>query len=415
MIMGPVMAWWPALLVGGRLADLWWRHLLWAVQRCGLVATKLGQWAACRPDLFPREMCRRLEGLQAAAWQHSHEASVATLDVPAKIYGVVGSGVSAQVHRGSFEGRDVAVKITHPSLRSRLDDDLDALADLAATAEWLLPAVARWYDPSGAVRQFGATLRASASMTFEAAALRRLRNNGFVVPEVLAASENVLVETFEEGVPMASALRELRDRTARRNVARRGLRAILQMLFVDNFAHADMHASNLLLRAPPGRDLEDACVHDNFDLVLLDAGLVVELRKNDRRNFVELFAAIVSKDGAKAGRLLLDRAPDHANTDAAAFVDDVRVLVDAATNVHKLTLAQVRVAQLIADVLSLCYKHKVQLDSAFVNVCLAVAIVEGIGRQLDPDLDLLNEAAPYVARALLLLATDGAPPALPAL
>ncbi|KAJ8613985.1 hypothetical protein CTAYLR_005626 [Chrysophaeum taylorii] len=291
LVLAPAVLLSPLLLLGGPFAEAWWRHALWAVQACGPVMTKLGQWAACRPDLFPRTACRRLEGLQRRARTHSWHASVAAVGALGEEIEIerapVGSGVAAQVHRGRFRGRAVAVKVVHPGFKSALETDLRALEALAG----ILQPWARWPDPKGAVEQFGDSLRRSASMRLEANALHRLRANaapGIVVPRPILADEDVLVESFEPGEPLSRILDDVDSlsTSARRHVARRGLRCLLKMLFLDNLAHGDMHAGNLLIR--PTGDLDEG----DFDLVLLDAGLVVELNNRDHRNFLDLFSAV---------------------------------------------------------------------------------------------------------------------------
>ena len=123
---------------------------------------------------------------------------------------------------------------------------------------------------------------------------------------------------------------------------------------------------------------------------------------------------VVRGDGAGAGRLLLERASSHDCCDQDAFVRAVAQLVSKATQPAdssssestpsrsklSLTLSDVRVAELLLAVLALCYEHRVRLESRFTTVVIAIAIVEGIGRQLDPDLDLLREAAPFAFKAL---------------
>jgi len=245
------------------------------------------------------------------------------------------------------------------------------------------------------------------------------------------------------------------------------------MLFADNFVHCDMHAGNLLVAPRGGARFSAAAVAaGDFDLVVLDAGLVVELAPADRRNFVDLFAAVVRRDGDAAGQLLLDRARRETCPDRAAFKADVaRILRTAAAS--GLTLDELRVADrvrsrrcpglgsitgtevegtlvsrgsrgdredpsnrpvptkllesefdssdtealedisgasdrrpasaqvadLLLDVLSVCRRHRVCLEANFATTVVAITIVEGIGRQLDPDLDLLYEMAPFVAAA----------------
>ena len=181
----------------------------------------------------------------------------------------------------------------HPSTRSRVEDDIRALRWLARAASTIAPRTCEVLDPGGLVEDFADKMLLSCDMMNEAEALRRLRRNfvgekGVVFPEPLLSSSGVLVESFERGVPLNEALPSL-DPETRKRVARRGLRALLKMLFADNYIHGDLHAGNLLLRFDG---------HD-FDLVILDAGLVIELSPRDRRNFIDLFGAVVKRDGRR--------------------------------------------------------------------------------------------------------------------
>mmetsp|Transcript_20810 Transcript_20810/g.26937 ORF Transcript_20810/g.26937 Transcript_20810/m.26937 type:complete len:345 (+) Transcript_20810:103-1137(+) len=267
----PVAAWGPfALSLGGKIERMWWKHLIFAVRRCGPVWTKLGQWAACRPDLLPARACRELETLQHRGGQkHSAAETEATLisclgkewHKNYSVFEAIGSGVIAQVHRGIrlSDNKALAFKLVHPRVRVQLEQDLIALAAGVSLLETLVPALAEWYDPSGALTQFAKSIRASVSMEKEAANLRRLRTNcgtGVALPEPILSLDNgahsILIETLEAGLPLAHAIRELTQenmsaeyQTARSVLARRGLHCLLKMLFIDNFCHADVRFSFL--------------------------------------------------------------------------------------------------------------------------------------------------------------------------
>ena len=104
--------------------------------------------------------------------------------------------------------------------------------------------------------------------------------------------------------------------------------------------------------------------------------------------------------------MLLDRARYHECDDREAFVNDVdrllaRVTERRATGLAGVTLGDVQIAKLLFDVLDVCRRHKVRLEANFATTVIAITIVEGIGRQLDPELDLLKEAAPFLLGAAI--------------
>jgi predicted unusual protein kinase regulating ubiquinone biosynthesis (AarF/ABC1/UbiB family) len=151
-----------------------------------------------------------------------------------------------------------------------------------------------------------------------------------------------------------------------------------------------------------------------YELVLIDGGIVVELGPREADCLVDLFAAIVTGDGARAGRLMLDRSRKSECADPEAFVAAIAKLIDDTTGSAAYTaegskvggggqkgvrLSAVQVGTLLAEVLGLCRQHRVLLESRFASTVAAIAVLEGLGRSLDPDLDILAVAAPVVLRA----------------
>jgi aarF domain-containing kinase len=133
---------------------------------------------------------------------------------------------------------------------------------------------------------------------------------------------------------------------------------------------------------------------------LIDAGLVASLGPLDRQNFIDLFSAVVKNDGVRVGRLIVQRSRDGGVncTDPEAFAEAIGRLV---SEVHGsgLALGRVGVGALLQRVLLLCYRYRVKLEPRFASVVLAVGVLEGLGRRLDPDVDILKIAAPYVLKA----------------
>lgn len=203
------------------------------------------------------------------------------------------------------------------------------------------------------------------------------------------------------------------------------------MLFDDNFTHGDLHPGNILIRARSSTvskkqsrigshsdvlrgnssltETAGTPSAEDFELVFLDAGIVVELGPRESDCLVDLFSCIVKGDGPGAGRLMLDRSRQSDCSDEAAFVSAIAKLVEdvtggpvAAGNPNRgtgLRLSAVQVGALLGDVLSACHTHKVLLEARFASTVSAIAVLEGLGRSLDPDLDILQAAAPVVLRA----------------
>lgn len=217
----------------------------------------------------------------------------------------LGSGCVAQVYKGRFlageyTGEPIAVKVVDPSLKSTVDLDLSLMRGAATVLE-LLPRL-HWLSIYETVNEFGQLMESQLDLRQEALNLERFRRDfgddpSLVVPRPLYpwVTDNVLVEEFKEGEPISTYF----GGEETRQLARMGLQAFLKMVFVHNFVHGDLHPGNLMV----GRreDTGGPC------LVVLDAGIVCELDQHDRKNFIDLFYAVVVGDGEQAGRLMIER------------------------------------------------------------------------------------------------------------
>lgn len=215
------------------------------------------------------------------------------------------------------------------------------------------------------------------------------------------------------------------------------------MLLLDNFVHSDAHPGNLLVKfykpstsyllkgvaasifnLEPPSDLSstpdasatidrltslakepdswsaelDRLYEDGYrpEIVFLDAGLVTTLNDKNRKNFLDLFRAIAEFDGYRAGKLMVERCrtPELA-IDSETFALKMQNLV---LNVKSKTfsLSRIRIADVLTDVLKFVRQHHVKMEPDFVNTVISVLLLEGIGRQLDPTLDLFKSSLPIL-------------------
>jgi aarF domain-containing kinase len=144
---------------------------------------------------------------------------------------------------------------------------------------------------------------------------------------------------------------------------------------------------------------------DTHTIVFLDAGLAVSLSPNDRRNLIDLFRAVILNEGEEAGRLMVERARyercSQVEGGVEAFSKGVGELVSEFHDNRKkgLTLGAVRIGSLLGRVLDLCRVHQVEIDPAMANIVISTLVLEGLGRSLEPNLNLLDFALPFVLRA----------------
>lgn len=238
----------PLLLTSSEdLHLVWWSILKRSIKTSGPCFTKLAQWVATRPDLFPGCICQELETLQVSAvthsWADTERALVAALG-PEGLKRVTindrtkltGSGSAAQVYCGLFDNERVAIKVLHPGIRDAMNADLDILGIVTSVAE-LLPGVASMSLHEG-MEEFRSLLLQQLNLRTEAEALLQFRRNfsspewkkevNFPNPMMEVTSEEVLFETFEDGVSISHYLTS--DRRTRNKLANLCLDLLLKMV-----------------------------------------------------------------------------------------------------------------------------------------------------------------------------------------
>ncbi len=180
----------------------------------------------------------------------------------------------------------------------------------------------------------------------------------------------------------------------RSELAKIGGECVLKMIFEDGFVHADLHPGNIILTPDDG-------------VVLIDLGMVTEIPPNMLRPWLETFIALSQRQGSDCARLFYSHAPTvGVETDYVAFESDVVGYLD---RLYGKRLGEVEVSTSVSGMMNVLRKHRVQIDPCFTVVNIALLVAEGLGKQLDPSLDLVPLAQPYLASAMLS-APPGRPP-----
>lgn len=148
-------------------------------------------------------------------------------------------------------------------------------------------------------------------------------------------------------------------------------------------------------------------------LVFIDAGLVTGLDDENRRNFLDLFRAVAEFDGYKAGKLMVERCrtPEHV-IDEETFALKIQHLVLSVKS-KTFSLAKIKISDILTDVLNAVRTHHVKLEGDFVNTVISILLLEGIGRQLDPNMDLFKSALPILRQLGRQMGTREAISAVP--
>jgi len=375
------------------------------LQRLGATFVKFGQILSTRPDILGPEYVAALSRLQdqvpPVPYREVERVLDAELDATSRARIVsldeepIAAASVAQVHVGHLDtGEKIALKVQRPLARTQVDRDLVIMGFWARVLD-KLPSV-RLLSLPGAVDRFAEAMRGQLDFRLEAANNRRFAeafadDEGIGVPGLHEelCTERVLGMEFIEGVRATEPEKVGGDRKA---LARRGLKCILEMVFRDGFVHADLHPGNIFL-TPDDR------------VVLIDLGLVAEIDDDLKAPWIETFIAVSQQDGRRAAKLFYSYAPSVGTLDYAAFEDAVEAHFQsfAGKPLHELEASQI-----LTGMMNILRRHRVQIDPVFTVVNLSMLVAEGLGKQLDPDLDLIQLAAPYLMEAIA-----SAPPAKP--
>ncbi len=376
------------------------------LQELGPSFIKLGQIISTRPDLIPADVIAELKKLQddvpampiedvRATIEETLGASAADLyrafdDTPLACASI------GQVHRARLAdpagGPDleVVVKVQRPRIRNTIERDLDLLYFLARVIERAIPE-SKIYSPVGLVGEFDRAIMAELDFGIEADNAEKFARH-FEGSEIVrfprvhreASGKKVLTLEFFDGKKIQPAVAA---GASGERIAKNALAVIAQMIFEDGFFHADPHPGNVLILGAP-----DAPV-----LGMLDLGLVGRLSPEMRDKAVDLMVAAVRADHAALADALLAMGKPRGKVDMPAFRAEVAQLSEKYLSK---SLAEVEMAALIRDLVQGAIKYEIEMPTEMLMVGKSLMTVEGIGKEIYPELDVWTEMRPYFLKIL---------------
>ena len=385
--------------VGDRMAGALGATLVDVGTRLGATFIKVGQIASTRSDLLPRPLVDELGRLRDQVPPFGFDEVRRTVETELgrpldALFAEfdpepVAAASVAQVHRAVWRatGETVAVKVRRPDILEKVRLDRAILLFLGRAAERVAPSL-RLVSLAEAIETFCNAVEAQIHLVNEAQNNARFAANFAgdqdvhfprLVPE--ACSDGVLTMEFIEGVHEHDL--EARGMDIPR-IVDAGVRAVCRMIFLHGFVHADLHQGNLRF-LPPGQ------------VVFLDLGLVGELEDADRLTSAALLYSFAVGDGETVARLFFETAPHQAVPDYAEYE---REMAGYVRQVHKTGMGNVQITLEIGRLFDILRRHRIQARSHMTMVNLALMTAEGMGKRLDPTLQLNEAALPYLAEAL---------------
>jgi len=371
-----------------------------ALEELGPTFVKLGQVLATRVDVFPPSWIVEFEKLQSEVPPVPFETLLPELEEalgcsPFEIFvdlwpEAVAAASIAQVHYAKLpSGEAVVLKIRRPGIRAKIEADLRILYHIATLVELEIPD-SRRYRPRQIVEQFAKSLKRELDLAMEARNLDRFAahfadDENIVIPKIYWewTSEVMNVQERIEGVH-GNSLAEIEVAGLDRKVlAARGADAVLKMILVHGFFHADPHPGNVFYL--PGNRL-----------AMLDFGMVGRLPEIRRNQIVDLLAALSRKDDDALLDVLLEWVGD-ATVDEVKLASDVNELV---SNYEDMQLKDMRFGVLLGELTAIIREHSLVLPSDLTLLFKALVTLEGLGRQLDPEFHMVDHLGPFVRQVI---------------
>jgi ubiquinone biosynthesis protein len=373
------------------------QRLRLAMEELGPTFIKLGQLLSTRPDVLSNEYIQEFSKLQdkvpAVSFEEINAQIQRELGYPAEELFAefsrepLAAASIAQVHRGRLRsGEEVVFKVRRPGIVKVVETDIDVLMGLAYLIEQHVPTVAL-YDPVGLVKEFRRSIMRELNFTREGRTVDRFAVN-FAESETVYTpkifwdytGDIVLTMEYVDGIKI-SALEELTAQGYNlKEVASRGADAFLKQVLDFGLFHADPHPGNVFI-------LPDQVI------CMLDYGMVGRLGQDLKDQLIDLLQALLNKD---VDRIISQLLYSGELTDDSDMKNLRRDLHDFIEDYYDIVLQDIKVGKLLSEFIEILTHHRIHFPADFMILAKALVIMEGVGRQLDPDFNMINHMRPYV-------------------
>jgi ubiquinone biosynthesis protein len=373
------------------------QRLRLAMEELGPTFIKLGQLLSTRPDVLDKAYIQEFSKLQdkvpAVSFDEINAQIQRELGYPAEELFAefstkpLAAASIAQVHRGKLNsGEEVVFKVRRPGIVKIVETDIDVLMGLAYLIEQHVPTVAL-YDPVGLVKEFRRSIMRELNFSREGRTVDRFAVN-FAESETVYTpkifwdytGDIVLTMEYVDGIKI-SALEEL---TAKgydlKEIARRGADAFLKQVLDFGLFHADPHPGNVFI-------LPDQVI------CMLDYGMVGRLGQDLKDQLIDLLQALLNRD---VDRIISQLLYSGELTDDSNIKNLRRDLHDFIEDYYDIVLQDIKVGKLLTEFIEILTHHRIHFPADFMILAKALVIMEGVGRQLDPDFNMINHMRPYV-------------------
>ena len=395
------LAWLRSIVVRRRPAERLGERIRLALEELGPLFVKFGQAVSVRRDLLPAEIADELAKLQDQVPPFPSALAVETLErafgrplgqvFPVFDEQALAAASVAQVHAARLPGgQDVVVKLLRPNVSAMMKRDLEVLFAFARLAERYWPE-ARRLHPVEVVAEFEKTLAHELNLLREAASAAQLKRNfehsdQLYVPEVYwdYCRSNVLTMERIYGIPISDVVKLKASGANIKRLAENGVDIFFTQVFRHNFFHADMH---------PGNVFVDVTDPEKPRYIAVDFGIIGSLSEVDQRYLAENFLAFFRRDYRRVATLHVESGWVPAKT----RVDELEAAVRAVCEpIFNKPLKEISFGLVLLRLFETAREFHMEVQPQLVLLQKTLLAIEGLGRQLYPELDLWSTAKPVL-------------------
>ncbi len=375
-----------------------------AFEDLGPVFIKFGQMLSTRRDLLPADIANELAYLQDKVPPFPGEKARVQIEkaIGQPIEDVfenfdempLASASIAQVHTACLKRnhKEIVIKVIRPDIQQKIWPDLRLMHAIAWFMAHFISQSSR-FKPLAVVAEYKKTLLNELNLLQEAANGIQLRRNFehskiLYVPEIYSdlCYRNILVMERIYGIPVSDVAQMKAAGFQLEKLAARGVEVFFTQVFRDSFFHADMHPGNIFV--------DPNYPHDPR-WIGVDFGIVGTLNRNDRRYLAENFLAFFNRDYAKVAELHVESGWVPADTDVKDFENAIRAVLEP---IFEKPLSQISFGHVLLNLFDTARQFHMEVQPQLMLLQKTLFYVEGLGRQLYPDLDLWKTAKPFLER-----------------
>ncbi len=375
------------------------------LEELGPIFVKLGQALSTRPDILPADIADELCKLQDAVQPFPSEQALLIIEKAFSCSAFdlfahfdqepLASASMAQVHAAELKtGEHVVVKILRPNIRQLIKQDLQIMYTIARLAERYWPE-SRRFKPVDIVREFEHTLLDELDLQREAGNCGQLRRNFchsplLYVPEIYwdYTRENVLVMERIYGIPVADIKALHANGINIKKLAERGVEIFFTQVFRDCFFHADMHPGNIFVSPQNPEEPQ---------YIGVDFGIMGTLTDWDQRYLAENLYAFFNRDYRRVAQLHIESGWVSRETRVDEFESAIRTVCEP---IFEKPLKDISLGQIVLRLFQVARRFDMQVQPQLILLQKTLLAIEGLGRQLYPDLDLWATAKPFLEKWL---------------